>query len=103
MNNMQQFMAQAKKLQDKIETTKNELKNKEVSGSAGSDAVTVTMTLNGDVKSITIKEDVINPKEREMLEDLIITAINNAKNKATQMYDSEMEKAIGYPGGGKLF
>jgi DNA-binding YbaB/EbfC family protein len=95
MNNMQQLMAQAKKLQKKIEDAKSALGTKEVTGSAGAGSVTVVMTLNGNMRSISIKEEVIDPKERDMLEALIMAAMNDAKEKADKMYDEGITEATG--------
>jgi DNA-binding YbaB/EbfC family protein len=100
---MQQLMAQAKKLQSKVEEAQKELGTKEVTGSAGSDSVTVLMTISGDVKSISVAEEVIDPKERDMLEALIIAALHDAKQKANKMYEDRMREVTGGLGAPGLF
>jgi DNA-binding YbaB/EbfC family protein len=103
MNNMQQILAKAKKLQAQVETAQKQLGLKEITGSAGSESVSVVMNLNGEVKSISIKEEVIDSKEKEMLEDLILAALNDAKQKADAMYKAGMDEATGGLGSGSLF
>jgi DNA-binding YbaB/EbfC family protein len=95
MNNMQQMLARAQKLQAKISETQKELEQKEVMGTSGSGMVNITLSLKGEVKSISINEEVINPDEKDMLEDLIIAAFNDAKKKADEMYENGMKEATG--------
>ena len=95
MNNMQQIFARAQKLQAKVTETQNKLANEEISGTAGSGMVSITMTVSGNVKSISINKDIINPDEKDILEDLILAAFNDAKQKADAKYEEEMKKATG--------
>lgn len=95
MNNMQQILARAQKLQAKVNETQKKLEQQEVSGSAGSGAVNIIVTIKGDVKSVSIKKEVIDPEEKEMLEDLIVAAFNDAKTKADSIYEKEMKEATG--------
>lgn len=95
MNNMQQILARAQKLQAKVTETQNKLANEEISGTSGSGMVSITMTVNGSVKSISINKDIINPDEKDILEDLILAAFNDAKQKADAKYEEEMKKATG--------
>lgn len=95
MNNMQQILARAQKLQAKVTETQNKLANEEISGTAGSGMVSITMTVSGNVKSISINKDIINPDEKDILEDLILAAFNDAKQKADAKYEEEMKKATG--------
>lgn len=107
MNNMQQLLAKAQKLQAKVAEAQKELETKEVTGTAGSGMVTVVMSLKGIVKSISINPEIVNPDEKDMLEDLIIAALSDAKLNADKMYDEGMKDATGgmsLPGmGGGLF
>lgn len=95
MNNMQQILARAQKLQAKVTETQNKLANEEISGTSGSGMVSITMTVNGSVKSISVNKDIINPDEKDILEDLILAAFNDAKQKADTKYEEEMKKATG--------
>lgn len=92
---MQQILARAQKLQAKVNETQKKLEQQEVSGSAGSGAVNIIVTIKGDVKSVSIKKEVIDPEEKEMLEDLIVAAFNDAKTKADSIYEKEMKEATG--------
>lgn len=95
MNNMQQIFKQAQKLQEKLGTAQKELENKEITGSSGAGLVSVTMTLKGIVKSISIDETIINPEEKEIIEDLIVAAMNDAKTKADKEFEEGMKEASG--------
>lgn len=95
MNNMQQILARAQKLQAKVTETQNKLANEEVSGSSGSGMVSIVMTVNGNIKSISINKEIINPEERDILEDLILAAFNDVKQKADAKYEEEMKAATG--------
>ncbi len=95
MNNMQQILARAQKLQAKVTETQNKLANEEVSGSSGSGMVSIVMTVNGNIKSISINKEIINPEEKDILEDLILAAFNDAKQQADAKYEKEMKEATG--------
>ncbi|MDR0640809.1 MAG: YbaB/EbfC family nucleoid-associated protein [Holosporales bacterium] len=95
MNNMRQVMAQAQKLQAKVAEVQKELENRDVTGSAGSGSVEVVMSLKGLVKSVTINKDIINAEEKDLLEDLIVAALNDAKVRADAIYEEEMRAATG--------
>jgi DNA-binding YbaB/EbfC family protein len=95
MNNMQQILKQAQKLQEKLEKAQKELGEKEVTGASGAGLVGVVMALNGIVKSVKIDKTIINPDESEILEDLVTAAYNDAKNKADKMIAEEMNAASG--------
>ncbi len=95
MSNINQLLAQAQKLQQNVNKVQNDIKNKEVVGSSGSGAIEITLTVSGQMKSILIDKKLIDPKEKEMLEDLIIAAFNEAKIKADTIYEEAMKKATG--------
>ncbi len=95
MNNMQQILARAQKLQAKVTETQNKLANEEVSGSSGSGMVSIVMTVNGNIKSISINKEIINPEEKDILEDLILAAFSDVKQKADAKYEEEMKAATG--------
>ncbi|MDR1034678.1 MAG: YbaB/EbfC family nucleoid-associated protein [Holosporales bacterium] len=95
MNNMQQMFARAQKLQAKVAEVQKDLELKEVSGSSGAGAVTIVMTVSGIVKSISIDKSLVNPDEKDLLEDLIIAALGDARTTASKIYEAEMSAATG--------
>ena len=92
MKNMQQLMKQAKKMQEDMMKAQEELGNKSVEGSAGGGVVTVVVTGHKQVQSITIKPEAVDPEDVEMLQDLVLTAVNDAMKKAEEMAAGEMGK-----------
>ena len=76
--NLNQLMKEAKKMQSDMEKTQEELAEKEFEASAGGEAIKVVVSGKKEIKKITIKPDVVDPDDVEMLEDLITTCINNA-------------------------
>ncbi|GAA0079129.1 YbaB/EbfC family nucleoid-associated protein [Clostridium sp. CTA-5] len=98
--NMNNLMKQAQKLQKQMEDMQKELEVKEFESSVGGGAVSVTVTGKKEVKSINIKPEVVDPDDVEMLEDLVLTAINEALRKAEEETSSKMGKLTGgMPGG----
>jgi DNA-binding YbaB/EbfC family protein len=95
MNNMQQMLARAQKLQAKVTEAQEELKQREVIGSVGAGMVTVVMSLAGHVKSISIDKSIVDPEVKEMLEDMTLAALRDAKQKADSLYEEEMAKVTG--------
>lgn len=76
--NLNQLMKEAKKMQSDMEKSQEELAEKEFEASAGGEAIKVVVSGKKEIKKITIKPDVVDPDDVEMLEDLITTCINNA-------------------------
>lgn len=97
--NMGNIMKQAQKMQKEMEKMQEELKDKEVEASAGGGAVTVVATGRKEIKDITIKPEVVDPEDVEMLQDLILAAASEALRKADEMVNSEMSKITGGMGG----
>ncbi len=79
--NINQLMKEAKKMQSEIEKTQEELVAKEFDATAGGGAVSVKVTGGKQLKEITIKKEVVDPEDVEMLQDLILTAVNEALRK----------------------
>lgn len=75
--NMQQLMRQAQKMQQDMQKARAELDAREFSSSVGGGMVELTMYGNKTVKSLSIKPEVIDPDDKEMLEDLIVSAFND--------------------------
>ena len=76
--NLNQLMKEAKKMQSDMEKSQEELAEKEFEASAGGEAIQVVVSGKKEIKKITIKPDVVDPDDVEMLEDLITTCVNNA-------------------------
>ncbi|MDR1476005.1 MAG: YbaB/EbfC family nucleoid-associated protein [Holosporales bacterium] len=95
MNNMQQMLARAQKLQSKVAEVQKELENKEVTGTSGGGAIKVIMTVSGVVKSISIDKELVNPDETDLLEDLIVAALSDARAASAKIYEAEMSAATG--------
>jgi len=90
--NINNLMKQAKKMQAEMEQSQEELAKKEFQATAGGGAVNVVVYGTKVIKSITIKEDVVDPEDVEMLQDLIISAINEALRKVDEAASIDMGK-----------
>ena len=95
MNNMNQMMKQAKKMQEQMMKAQEELATKIVEGNAGGGVVTVTVNGHKKVLNIIIKPEAVDPDDIEMLQDLVITAVNDAMNKADELANNDMSKLTG--------
>ncbi len=95
MVNFGNMMKQAQELQKKMAEAQNKLDNIEVEGSSGGGLVKVTSTAKGSFKRISIDESLIQKNEKEILEDLIIAAINDAKQKGEEAAQEEMKSLTG--------
>ena len=87
MNNMQGILKKAQKMQNQMLKLQEELKEKTVEATAGGEAVKVV--------SLTLSPDAVDPEDVEMLQDMIVTAINDAMKKVDAMTESEMSKVTG--------
>ena len=93
--NMNQILKQAQKMQDNMQKMQQELEAKEFEVSVGGGAVTVKVNGKKEVLDVTMKPEVVDPDDIEMLQDLIMTAINEANRKAQEKHDSEINKITG--------
>ena len=93
--NMNNLMKQAQRMQRQMEETTKELEEKEYSASAGGGAVTVTVSGKKEVLSVKLAEEVVDPDDIEMLEDLIAAAVNSAVAAVDKDSDEEMAKMTG--------
>jgi nucleoid-associated protein EbfC len=89
------MMKQAAQLQSKMQAMQEELGNLEVEGTSGGGLVTVRMTAKMEVKSIRIDESLMKAEEREVLEDLLVTAQNDARRKAEVAVQEKMQALTG--------
>ncbi len=92
MNNM---MKQAQQLQKKMLKAQEELASKTVEASAGGGMVKVVANGSQKIESIVLEKEVVDPEDVEMLQDLILAAVNDALNKSQEMVSSEMGKLTG--------
>lgn len=90
--NINQLMKEAKKMQADIEKSQTELQAKEFDATAGVGAVSVKVTGSKEIKEITIKKDVVDPDDVEMLQDLILTCVNEALRKVDSAQAASMGK-----------
>lgn len=97
--NMANLMKQAQKMQRQMEEAQRELEEKQVEATAGGGAVTVTVSGKKEVLSIKLAEEVVDPDDIEMLEDLIVAATNEALRKVDEISQNSMSKLTGGLGG----
>ena len=90
--NMNALMQQAKKMQEQMLKAQEELETAEVVGKAGGEMVTVTMNGKKEIKSIKLDRTAVDPDDVEMLQDLIITCLNEALRKVDAEQASQMGK-----------
>lgn len=90
--NINKLMKEAKKMQEDMEKSQVELSSREFSATAGGGAVTVTVTGAKIIKSIELKQDIVDPDDIEMLQDLILTCTNEALRKVDEAQAAQMGK-----------
>jgi len=96
--NMQNIMKQAQKMQEEMQKTSELLDDWEIVGTAGGEAVVVYMNAKKIINGIELDESIVDPTDVEMLEDLIMAAINDGYKKADEVYKEKMG-AYGAMGG----
>lgn len=101
--NMANLMKQAQRMQRQMEETTAALEEKEVTAAAGGGAVEVTVSGKKEVIKVKLAPEAVDPDDIEMLEDLIMAAVNEALRKMEEMTQSEMAKITGGLGGGFPF
>ncbi|NLI22957.1 MAG: YbaB/EbfC family nucleoid-associated protein [Clostridiales bacterium] len=99
--NMQQLMKQAQKLQEQMAKAQEDLDTREYSAQAGGGMVSVVVTGKREVKSIQIKPECVDPDDVEMLQDMILAAVNEALRNGEQAREAEMSRLT--PGMGGMF
>jgi len=95
MPNMGNLLKKAQQLQEKMAKLQDELSEKTIETSAGGGMVTVIATGKQEIASIKIDPEVVNQEDIEMLEDLVLAAVNDALSQAKQMVSEEMTKLTG--------
>lgn len=99
--NMNKMMKQVKKMQQEMEKAQRELESKEVVGTAGGGVVKVTMNGQKQLQSVEISPDVVDPDDVEMLQDLVMAAMNDAMKQADELAAKDLGKlnpGINIPG-----
>jgi hypothetical protein len=95
MNNMKNLMKQAQKMQTQMAKVQEELADKLVESTAGGGAVKVTANGHKEIKQVVIDPAAVDPEDVEMLQDLVLVAVNEALRKADELAAQEMGKVTG--------
>ena len=95
MTNFQQLFQLGQQVQARLTQLQSELGNRTVSCSSGGGMVTVTVDGRGRIRELKIDKSVVDPEDVEMLEDLVLAAVNEAQQRAAQIYEDEMKKLAG--------
>ncbi|HHL33963.1 MAG TPA: YbaB/EbfC family nucleoid-associated protein [Desulfobulbaceae bacterium] len=93
--NMGDLLKQAQQFQQKMGAVQEELSHKVVTGTAGGGMVTATVNGKGELVGLAIEQDIVNPDDVQMLQDLIRAAVNDGLNKARDLGKEEMGKLTG--------
>ena len=101
--NMQQLARQAQKLQQQMMKVQEEVEAREFTASAGGGAVSVTVNGKKEVLSLAIKPEAVDPDDVEMLQDMVLAAVNEAQREAGETVEREMGKLTGGMGIPGLF
>jgi DNA-binding YbaB/EbfC family protein len=106
MKNFSQMMKQAQELQGRMAEIQADMERTRIEGRSGGGLVVVTLTGKGDMADVKIDPSMFKPEEAEILEDLIVAAHNDAKNKVEEAMKEKMKSLTGglpLPSGLKLF
>ena len=95
MTDIQQLMQMGQQLQARMAQLQEELSAREISASSGGGMVTATVDGKGTITRILIDPTVVDPRDVEMLEDLVMAAVTEAQGKAQGQYEKDMRKAAG--------
>ena len=95
MGNMNQMIKQAQKMQEQMLKMQEEMEVKTFTADAGGGAVSATVNGKKELQDITLKEEVVDPDDIEMLQDLIIAAVNEAMRKAEKDSETQMGALTG--------
>ena len=96
---MQKQLKQLQQMQAEMEKTQAELAEKEITTTAGGGAIEVTVNGNKEITKLVIDRDVVDPDDVEMLQDLVMAAVNEAIRQIEELTESEMNKITGGFGG----
>ena len=93
--NMGDLLKQAQQFQEKLAIVQDDLAGKRVSGSAGAGMVTVSLNGKGELLALNIEQGIVSPENTQMLQDLIVAAVNDGVQKAKELSKIEMTKLTG--------
>ena len=93
--NMNSMLRQAQRMQEEITVLQNDIEEREFAATSGGGVVEVVLTGKKTLKSLTIKPEAVDPEDVEMLQDLIISAVNEAVNNIETTTEAEMGKITG--------
>ncbi len=93
--NMNSMIRQAQKMQDDISALQEDIEARQFTSTSGGGAVTVTISGKKLIESLEIKPEAVDPEDVEMLQDLIISAVNEAINQVEEVTETEMNKVTG--------
>lgn len=94
-DSFQQILQMGQQVQARLAQLQSELGQRTVTTSSGGGMVTVTADGRGKIRSVRIDPTVVDPSDVEMLEDLVLAAVNEAQTRATTLYEEEMKKLSG--------
>jgi DNA-binding YbaB/EbfC family protein len=94
--NLQKMLQQAQKMQEEMEAAQEALKNERVETTAGGGMVKVVATGEGRLVSLAIEPDAVDPEDVEMLQDLVIAAVNEALRQSDELKEKAMSGAAGF-------
>jgi DNA-binding YbaB/EbfC family protein len=95
MKNLGNLMKQAQQMQAKMQELQQTLAQAEVTGASGGGMVQVVLNGKGEMRKLTVDPSVVDPADKEILEDLVVAAHNDAKAKAEAMMQDEMKRLTG--------
>ena len=95
MRNLGDMMKQAQEMQTKMAEAQEKIQTMQVTGTSGGDMVEVTLSGKGDMRQVQIDPSLLDGDDKEVLEDLIMAAHNDAKSKAEELVQEEMAKVTG--------
>ncbi len=95
MKNLGKMMQQVQQMQERMQLMQEELAQTNVMGTAGGGMVSVTLSGKGEMKGVEIDDSLLKPEEKEILEDLIIAAHNDAKARMEDLVAQKMKEATG--------
>ncbi len=95
MTSIQQLMKMGQQLQEKVQELQDTLESEQIQASAGGGMVTARVTGKGDLVSLSIEPEVVDPEDVEMLEDLVVAAVAEAQNRARAFSEERMRGAAG--------
>jgi len=95
MKNLGNLMKQAQDMQKKMGEMQAKMQEMEISGSSGGGMVEVIINGKGEMRRLTIDKSIVDPEDKEMIEDLVVAAYNDAKAKAEEVMQAEMAQVTG--------